>query len=731
MRDETAIFTDAPPAPSETEPRDGGVTVRVIFLCLCLAAIFGYIIPIIDNRFSNTYLGAAHLPPGAIAVLLIVLLVLNPLAGLAAQRSGVRGTVLTAALVLGVLCGGAFWLWGITSLLFWLSGALSILFLLAFGLGRRPLSRNESLTVYITCLFSCLVPGHGSENFFVSNIIGPYYFANAENKWLDFLRVLPDWFTPAHSGGKYVLGTPGYDALQGWYNGSEAAIPWAVWIGPLAAWSALILVSYVMLACLSVMLRAQWAQREALAFPLLRVPLEMTETGNESTGMAGPLFRNNLLWIGVGIAVFIQIVNGLHVYFPDVPEVPLQIKGNFFTENPWNQIGVVQFYAILVVIGITYLLTSEVSFSLWSFYWIIKIQLIVAYFLGFIPATLPNAIGSTGGAKTFTGYQQVGCYLAYVLILMWMAREHLAHIVRRAFGRIGSTPEEKQEAMSYPAAFWGFVLSFCFIIGWTIFAGVNPVLAIALWLSYLVIAIALTRVVAEAGLLFVQQGWLPLGTFAQITGAGAWMAPPSLVPASIMQGGLMTDLRAFVMPSFLQSFKLARDRGLKARPLLALITAVILITYGLGLWVSVRMGYENGGLSLNSWYAQAGAYKPAGDAASLMNNLRDVSAYNLIWLGVGMAMTYGMMLARSRLLWFPFHPVGLLMCLTYPMHRLWFSIFIGWLCKTIITKFGGSNAYRKLIPLFLGLVLGDVAMMIFWLIIDGWQSRIGHQLMPG
>lgn len=77
------------------------------------------------------------------------------------------------------------------------------------------------------------------------------------------------------------------------------------------------------------------------------------------------------------------------------------------------------------------------------------------------------------------------------------------------------------------------------------------------------IAIALTRVVAEAGLLFVQQGWLPLGTFAQITGAGAWMAPSSLVPASIMQGGLMTDLRAFVMPSFLQSFKLARDRRLQ------------------------------------------------------------------------------------------------------------------------------------------------------------------------
>src|SRR5690606_11368891 len=135
------------------------------------------------------------------------------------------------------------------------------------------------------------------------------------------------------------------------------------------------------------------------------------------------------------------------------------------------------------------------------------------------------------------------------------------------------------------------------------------------------------RVVAEAGLLFVQQGWLPLGMFAQVTGTGAWMAPQSLVPASIMQGGLMTDLRAFLMPSFLQGFKLARDRGLKARPLLVLIAAVVLITYVMSLWMNVRLGYEYGGLSLESWFAQGGAKKPAGDAAALMDSLRDVSVF--------------------------------------------------------------------------------------------------------
>jgi hypothetical protein len=49
----------------------------------------------------------------------------------------------------------------------------------------------------------------------------------------------------------------------------------------------------------------------------------------------------------------------------------------------------------------------------------------------------------------------------------------------------------------------------------------------------------------------------------------------------------------------------------------------------------------------------------------------------------------------------------------------------------MITRFGGSDTYRKTTPLFLGVALGDVAMMLFWLIIDGWQGHVGHKLMPG
>lgn len=676
----SAVAT-APVNALDTDPRSRGVTLRVVLLSLALAVLFGILIPLIDLGRANTFLGAAHFPPGAVAVLLVLVLGANPLLRLFSQR--------------------------------W------------------KFSRNEILTVYITTLFSCLVPGHGGENFFVGNLVGSFYYADPANKWMDFLtQYVKPWLTPA-------LTSAGYNraVVEGWYIGTKGVVPWAAWMVPLFAWGSVVFASYIMLGCLSVMLRAQWAEREALAFPLLRVPLELTE-GIDAPEQRGvpQFFRNPLVWIGAGLAFFIQVVNGLNVYYPDFPKIPLEIlTGPLFTEAPWNQIGWTPIKVYPIVVGITYLLTSEVSFSLWFFYWFMKFQLFTAFVLGYAPNAMGDIIGHVGGAKAFNGYQQIGSYLGYVGIVVWTGRAHFKHIAARAFGRAKRTEIEGREPLSYPVAFWGFLLAFSFVTGWTYMAGVRLDVALYLWAMYLIIAIALTRVVAEGGLLFVQQGWVPLSAISQIVGAGpgTWLPPSTVVPGAFVQSALMTDLRGFLMPSFIQSFKLAHDRGIRARPLFALIFAVILIAFVLSLYMNTSMGYQRGGLTLESWFTNGGARKPAENAARLINGVPNVNRFNIFWVGLGVLLTYGMMVARSRFLWFPFHPIGYLMCLTYPMNQLWFSIFCGWLVKVLITRFGGSESYRKAVPLFLGLAVGDIAAMLLWLAIDGWQLRGWHQLMPG
>jgi hypothetical protein len=52
------------------------------------------------------------------------------------------------------------------------------------------------------------------------------------------------------------------------------------------------------------------------------------------------------------------------------------------------------------------------------------------------------------------------------------------------------------------------------------------------------------------------------------------------------------------------------------------------------------------------------------------------------------------------------------------MHAMWLSIFLGWGAKVLISRFGGTDAYRKAIPFFLGIALGDIVMVVFWIVIE-------------
>lgn len=50
-----------PPSSIQTEPipvdaaREGGVSRRVVLLCLALAGFFGYVIPMVDIRLQNSF----------------------------------------------------------------------------------------------------------------------------------------------------------------------------------------------------------------------------------------------------------------------------------------------------------------------------------------------------------------------------------------------------------------------------------------------------------------------------------------------------------------------------------------------------------------------------------------------------------------------------------------------------------------------------------------------------
>jgi hypothetical protein len=65
----------------------------------------------------------------------------------------------------------------------------------------------------------------------------------------------------------------------------------------------------------------------------------------------------------------------------------------------------------------------------------------------------------------------------------------------------------------------------------------------------------------------------------------------------------------------------------------------------------------------------------------------------------------------------PLHPIGILMVFTFYGNEAWVGVFLGWLFKVLLVRYGGSRLYRSAKPFFIGLIVGEVFAAAFWCIV--------------
>jgi hypothetical protein len=99
-------------------------------------------------------------------------------------------------------------------------------------------------------------------------------------------------------------------------------------------------------------------------------------------------------------------------------------------------------------------------------------------------------------------------------------------------------------------------------------------------------------------------------------------------------------------------------------------------------------------------------------------------------VAIGAVITAILSFCRLRWDWWPLHPVGYLLYQSYPLAAAWFSIFVGWLAKVLIVKFGGGSLFQQARPFFLGLVIGEAAAAAFWLLVAIVLSASGQMYQP-
>ena len=92
------------------------------------------------------------------------------------------------------------------------------------------------------------------------------------------------------------------------------------------------------------------------------------------------------------------------------------------------------------------------------------------------------------------------------------------------------------------------------------------------------------------------------------------------------------------------------------------------------------------------------------------------SSSDVLFVLLGAIMVLAMRVMRGAFLWWPFHPAGYALAVSFAMDYFWFAFFVSWLAKLIIVRFGGMKAHNAAIPFFLGLILGDYVIGSLWAI---------------
>jgi len=296
-------------------------------------------------------------------------------------------------------------------------------------------------------------------------------------------------------------------------------------------------------------------------------------------------------------------------------------------------------------------------------------------------------------------------------------RKHLWEVFKHAFRFSNNTSSEAQkEAMPYSVAVFGFILGTAFLIFWTWMAGLSPIWAIVFFGVLFIFQTALSRIRAESGMAWLFLPKTPNNVMVLFTGT-ARIGTQNLAILSSLKFHTF-DQNGYIMPYQLEALKIPDVYKVNGRHLTVAIFTGIVLYIGVSSWSSLNVYYKYGADNCGAW--RVGSGKWAFDELDRWaDNPLSSSPSSIFFMGMGALLYVSLAFMRLRLLWWPFHPIGYTVANTFTMQYLWSSFFFGWLAKTTILKFGGVRSYRRYVPFFLGLIMGETVGNGFWVTILG------------
>jgi len=615
-------------------------------------------VPYNNFLLDNTYLSDSYLPEIVVAILLLLVLAVNPLLRLLGKR--------------------------------WM------------------LNRRQVALICSLMLFAAVIPSNGLMRMFprfvaqMNQEMNTRAAASRVAAQAGFRQQLfPDPLpVMAEDGAVKARPTPLSDQFLDELD-EGATVPWRAWIRPMASWGLLIMAMWSMMVGLAGVVFPQWREHERLPFPLLNVYEALIGDPDDRSGRPLPaVFYNRAFWIGCTVVFIIHAFRGLNVFTQAFPSFPLkwELKPYFadsvlrFAPQAFN--WQIIFFS---VVGVAYFIPHRYAVSIWG--WVFVYSWYLTLGKAYIPAFYVGQVGD----------HSFGILLAITGWVLWLGRSHWARVGRAMLGKAGSSDEARRNAV----AGWVFVLGCAGIVFWLYWAGCSLWWSVLAMLGCAIIGLLMARIIAETG---IPALWTTRITVQGLTALFplVWQSPQILLFTGVFYAILSraTAVSAAVMSTL--ALGVDRRAGPKHHARLVLGgVAVLLVGFMICGAVHLNMGYHS---------AEVTTVPKTGANVLDKWERADRTEYEFFTRGrghqvVGVGLGTALLWACSRFPAWPIHPVGILFCRVSIGSWLWFSVFLGWLIKTLITRLFGGGAYRKARPLFLGLILGELLAVIVWAIV--------------
>ncbi|MDR3708621.1 MAG: hypothetical protein P4L33_09980 [Capsulimonadaceae bacterium] len=585
---------------------------------------------------------------------------------------------------------------------------------------RAAFSQLELLVIYSMNTLGVYIGGIGLMQFLHPALVGWSYFATPQNRWDQWFHFIRKWAVPDPS------------VIPEYYSGRSSffTIPHLMgWAGAICVWSAFLFVLLFCLYCIATLMRRQWVDNERLTFPIVQVPMEITKDGG-----ATALWTNRLFWAGAGIAIILETIATIHFtvapnmpYFPIKPEKSLDLGQNF-TTPPWNAMGYTTMAFYPLVIGLTYLLSLDVSFSCWFFYLLSKFEAVACTALGFRDASAGPALAQ----MPYTAQQGFGAFVGLALFSLWLGRKHLRGACRRALLN-DRTVDDSDEPISYRTALVGLAVTAVLLIVFGAAMGLGVLTSAIFFALFFVLALAFTRIRAEAGLPWGQgPSGLSHGTMISLMGTESF-SRQELTGFAFLQW-FDADWRCQPQTIQLESMKMmggGQRKAINPRALTAALgVAVVVGTIAAwGSCLGIYYHYGAASAAVNDWRTSLGHY-PFDTLQNQLNTPKPMDAPKISGALTGLIVVTLLSVMRTQFVWWPLHPIGYAIGNTDTMTWIWFAVMLGWLAKSLILRFGGAGSYRNALPFFLGLVLGDYAISGLWSLYFVITGQPGYRTFP-